>query len=144
LKLPIHRFGDGVSIGPNLIATLVSFVFLMIAPMVFWEIIFTLVDSDAVDPRVIPNGLVETAGFAIGGSLLFLVIGVILQLWQDYQKIGSRWPVVLAFPVTAILLLPEAWARGDSVAFWIMVGVAVALAFSFHWLALVLASEALD
>ena len=44
---------------------------------------------------------------ALGAALLFLVIGMVLQFWQHHKPFASWWPVVLAFPVTWGLLLPE-------------------------------------
>jgi hypothetical protein len=42
------------------------------------------------------------------------------------------------------LLLPELLVRGGSVRYWTILGAAIALAFCAHWLALVVAREALE
>ena len=51
---------------------------------------------------------------------------------------------MLAFPIAVGLLMPEALLRGGSVLTGAVVGVAIAVAFGVHWVALVLLREELD
>src|SRR5262249_34391304 len=118
---PIGHVTESLSIVPNLIATLVSLVLLLVAPLVYWEVVFVWVDAadvGQVGPIFLPAGLVDTVKLALAGSVLFLVLGVILQLGQLHRPFANGWPVVLAFPVAWILLLPEALLRGGSLLFW--------------------------
>lgn len=140
----IAVIGADVPMVPNLVATFVSFLCVFAAPTIGWRVVFALVYVGNVSPFLLPTGWIETAFVAAGGSLLFLVIGLIVQLWQHHRPFGNRWPVVLAFPLAWALFLPEALVRGGSVLFWIIVGTAVALAFSVHWLVLLAAREAMD
>ena len=136
--------GADVSMGPNLVATFVSFLCLIVAPTIGWRVVFALVYVGNVAPFLIPTGWIETATVAAGGSLLFLVIGLIVQVWQHHRPFANRWPIVLAFPTAWALFLPEALVGGGSMLFWIIVGTAVALVFSVHWLVLLAAREAMD
>jgi hypothetical protein len=138
------RLGPSISIGANVLATIVSFVFLMIAPFIFLQILFALIDASEIGLLFIPVTLVEAGAVALTGSLLFLVIGVVLLRWQRHRRFASWWPIVLAFPVSWALVLPEAAVRGGSVPFWTAVGTAIALAFCLHWLVLLAAREAMD
>jgi hypothetical protein len=136
--------GAFVPIGPNLIATFVSFLCLFAAPTIGWRVVFALVYVGELSTFLLPAGWIETAFVAIGGSLLFLVIGLILQLWQYHRPFADRWPVLLAFPTAWVLFLPEALITGGSVLFWMIVSSAVALVFSAHWLTFLGAREAVD
>jgi hypothetical protein len=140
----IAMMGADVSMAPNLVATFVSFLCLIVAPTIGWRIFFALVNVGNVAPFLIPSGWIETATVAAGGSLLFLVIGLIVQVWQYHRPFADRWPIALAFPTAWALFLPEALAGSGSVLFWIIVGAAVALVFSVHWLVLLAAQEAMD
>jgi hypothetical protein len=42
------------------------------------------------------------------------------------------------------LLLPEILVRGGPTSYWLMLGAAISVAFSVHWLTLVIAREALE
>ena len=78
------------------------------------------------------------------GSLLFLVIGTVLQAWQHHRPFPSRWPVILAFPIACVLLLPECPAARGLVFSGAVVGTVIALAFIVHWVAVRLLREAMD
>ncbi|MGP0062316.1 MAG: hypothetical protein ACLQGP_01775 [Isosphaeraceae bacterium] len=148
LRYPMTTSGDVLPFAPNLIATIVSFGFVLVVP---WLVLLV---SDWIHDRydllddVDPEFFAFLAGIdilvALGVSLLFLVIGMILQFWQHQKPFASWWPFVLACPVVWGLLLPEAWVRGDSVKYWMLVGVAIAVAFSMHWQALMVAREAME
>ena len=94
--------------------------------------------------QVLPMALLEMVFTAFGIAILFLVIGIALQVWQ-YRRGFSSWrPLVLAFPIVGLLLVPEALARGGTVRGWAVLGMAIALAFWVHWLAVLAASELTD
>jgi hypothetical protein len=143
---PIAAGEERISFGPNLIAMLASFVFLLIAPLVSFPILYGLLGNGyhQVPPFLPLMVLAAAVVVAVGGSLLFLVVGLILQLWQRHQPFANWWPVVLAIPTAWALLLPQTLARGGSVRFWLILGTGIAVAFSVHWLALVGAREAID
>jgi hypothetical protein len=143
---PIAAEAERISFGPNLIATLASFVFLFLAPLALFPIVPALVDDGAgqVPPFLPPLVLAAALICSGGGALLFLAIGLILQLWQRHRPFANGWPVVLAIPIAWALILPETWARGGSVRFWLVFATMLAVAFSVHWLALVGAREAMD
>ena len=69
---------------------------------------------------------------------------MILQFWQYQKPFADRWPVVLAFPVFWVLLLPEVLFRQSPLFAWILFGLAIPLAFSVHWRAFVAAREAME
>jgi hypothetical protein len=136
-----------VSIGANFMAAIVSFFCLVIGPWACVETLASLIDLGEVGDwmiQVLPTGLNETFRVAAGGSLLFLVVGWILQVWQHHRPFATGWPIVLAFPVTWALLLPETLVRGGPVLAWILMGGGIAVAFSIHWLALVTVREVMD
>jgi hypothetical protein len=141
---PIPAAGADVPVAPNVVATFVSFLFVFVAPTIGWRVVFALIDVGELSTFLLPTGWIETAIVAVGGSLLFLVLGLILQLWQHYRPFADRWPIALAFPVAWALFLPEALVGGGSVLFWILVGTGVALAFSAHWLTFLGARETMD
>ena len=145
---PVTTSGDVLPVAPNLIATIVSFGFMMVVPWLVIQLI-DWIDAryailDDVDPGFIAFAMGVTLVVALGTALLFLVIGMVLQFWQHHKPFASWWPFVLALPLTWVLLLPEVWVRGDSVRYWMLVGTAVALTFCVHWLALVIAREAME
>jgi len=145
---PITTSGDVLPVAPNLIATFVSFGSMMIVPWLALRVIDSLISHaviDDVDPGLlVVFAMSGTLVFALGAALLFLVIGMILQFGQHHKPFASWWPFVLALPVTWALLLPEVLVHGDSVRYWMLVGVAIALAFCVHWLALVITREAME
>ena len=140
--------GDVVPFAPNLIATIVSFGIMAVVPWVVPWVMDWIVGEDSALDEVGPGYLMIVSAVtmlvAFGIAMLFLVIGVILQFWQYHKPFESWWPVALAFPVVWGLLLPELLVRGGSVRYWTILGAAIALAFSVHWLALVVAREALE
>ena len=103
---------ERISFGPNLVATLASFGLLVIAPLVFGPFVLALTDDgvDHVSALLLLFVPLSAVVLAVVGSLLFLMIGLILQLWQRHQHFASGWPVVLAFPIAWALLLPETFA----------------------------------
>jgi hypothetical protein len=137
--MPASR--DRVPILANLVAALVSFVFLLIAPASFLWLVGPVVDLGTTGPLFIPFSLMMCVLVAFGGSLIFLVIGIGLQAWQQQRPFSSWWPPIVAFPVGCALLLPEALAQEGPLWFWALVGVATAAAFCVHWFALLAAEE---
>jgi hypothetical protein len=135
---------SSLSIGANVIATIISFVVLMIAPTLCLQLLFDLIDAQEIGPVLMPATLIEALLVAMGGSLLFLIIAVVLQLWQRHKRFASWWPMALAFPTAWALILPEPLVRGGSVRFWIIAATLLATAFCLHWLALLAAREAMD
>jgi len=69
------------------------------------------------------------------------VIGIGLQSWQYRRGFASWWPLVWAFPIGGVSLVPDALARGESIWVWATLGVAIALAFCGHWLAVLAVAE---
>jgi hypothetical protein len=141
--------GKAVWILPNAVATMVSFLFLMIAQPVASVVLSLFVDAvqltnDFSSLVFLPVSLVETISYALAGAFLFMVIAVTLQIWECHRPFDSRWPVALAFPVAWALLLPEVLVRGGSVLMWILVGIGVGIAFSVHWVGVLVAREAVD
>lgn len=136
---------DIVPIGPNLFATISSFIGLMVAP---WFCVRTLeaVWEDAIGQDQVANDLIlagpeETLIHAAVGAAFFLVIGAVLQTWHYVRPFPSRLPIVLGFPIAWALLCPEALLGGGSVPSGAVVGTAIALAFAVHWGMLTLLSE---
>ena len=145
---PITTPGDVVPIAPNVIATIISFGFMVIAPWLVLSVVDWIIGDSAALDEAGPGFLAIAVGItmfvALGVALLFLVIGMIIQFWQHHKPFASWWPVALAFPAAWGLLLPETLVRGGPVMYWIILGAAIALAFSVHWLALVVAREAME
>jgi len=145
---PITTPGDVLPIAPNLLATIASFGFMVVVPwLVLWVVDWIMNRYDVlddVDPAFLAFATGVSIIVALGTALLFLVIGMIIQFWHHHKPFTSWWPIALAFPVTWGLLLPEALIRGDSVRYWMLVGAAIAVAFSVHWLALLIAREATE
>src|SRR5262245_13981123 len=73
----IAVIGADIPMVPNLVATFVSFLCLIVAPTIGWRVVFALVYVGNVSTFLLPTGWIETAFVAIGCSLLFLVIGLI-------------------------------------------------------------------
>ncbi|HZW31847.1 MAG TPA: hypothetical protein VFF52_14135, partial [Isosphaeraceae bacterium] len=137
--------GADVRMFPNLVAAFLSFLCLFIAAKLGWRVAFALVDVGNLSTVLLPAGWIDTAFVAAAGSMLFLVIGLIIQLWQHHRKFDDRWPMVLAFPTAWALFLPEALVGGSSLVFWLLVeGTAVALVFCIHWRVLSAVREAMD
>jgi hypothetical protein len=136
----------GILFGPNLIATAVSFFFLLIAPTVVSYVLYELLDpgEGQVGPFLLPMTLIEGVVVAFGGAVLLLVIGLILQFWQHLRPFSSWWPIILVLPIVWALVLPEVLVRGGSLLSWLIFGTALAGAFAVHWVALVAAREAID
>ena len=86
----------------------------------------------------------ESFVIAVVGSLVFLVIGVILQAWQSHRPFPSRWPLIFAWPIAWVLLVPDALLRGGSVLSGVIVGAVVALAFGVYWVTLVYLRETME
>jgi hypothetical protein len=141
--------GKAVWILPNAVAAMVSFLFLMIAQPTASVVLGAFVDvvqltNDFSSLIFVPVSLLETIFYSVAAALLFMVIGVTLQIWEYHRPFDSRWPVALAFPVAWALLLPEVLVRGGSLLWWILVGIGIGLAFSVHWIAVLVAREAID
>ncbi len=132
--------GDVIPIAPNLIATIVSFGFMAVVPWVVPWVMDRIVGEDTALDDVGPGFLMivtaVTMLVAFGFAILFLVIGMIIQFWQHHKPFPSWWPVALAFPVAWGLILPEKLIRGGPASYWLMLGAAIAVAFSVHWLVL--------
>jgi hypothetical protein len=144
LKRPSGLVGEPVSIKANILAAIGSFLFLAIAPAILLRFVPLPDEIIAVFVEYVPFELSEILAKAFGTALLFLVIGIGFQLWQSRRGLSCWWPYVLAFPVTGVLVLPDALARGGAISGWIALGAALALAFCFHWLAVRAFGEILD
>jgi hypothetical protein len=143
-KGALPALGEPVSIAANVVAAIVSFLVLIAAPTILLELMPIPDDIAVVFGQVLPMALLEMVFTAFGIAILFLVIGIALQVWQ-YRRGFSSWrPLVLAFPIVGLLLVPEALARGGTVRGWAVLGMAIALAFWVHWLAVLAASELTD
>lgn len=136
---------DIIPIGPNVFATISSFICLVFAP---WICLYTLhavwggaIIEDHLAGYLIPTGLRETLTNAAIGAALFLVIGAILQTWDYIRPFPSRLPTFLAFPIVWALLVPEVLLAGGSVICGAVVGAAMATAFAVHWGMLTLLRE---
>ena len=137
-----------VPLGPNVFAVCVCFAFLMAAPWIcleiqakFWE---DTIDEDPIANRFLATSVEESLVIAVVGSLLFLVIGVILQAWQSHRPFPSRWPLIFACPIAWVLLVPDALLRGGSVLSGVIVGTVAALAFGVYWVTLVYLRETME
>lgn len=134
--------------GPNVLAALVGFVGLMCAPWVCLHILSSVwedaIGEDQIASRFMWADFEETLVIAVVGTLVFLVIVAILQVWQYHRPFPSGWPIVLAFPIAWALLVPESLLRGGSLLSGAVVGSAIALDFGIHWAALVYLREAMD
>ena len=137
-----------VPIVPNLLATLAGFIALLAAPWICLQIHQAILEDAIVDDQgagmFVMLDLGESVIIAAGGSVLFLVVGIILQVWQYHRPFSSGWPVVLAFPIALGLLLPEALLRGGRYLTGAIVGAAIAVAFGLHWVSLVILREEMD
>lgn len=129
LKRPKPALREPVSIAANLIAAFASFLLLLLAPTILVDFVPLPDAFAAVFVPIVPMSLLERAISALGIALVFVVLGVGFQLWRYRRRLASWWPLVLAFPVVAVLLAPEALARGESIWVWTELGAAIALAF---------------
>jgi len=136
--------GQRVSIAANVIAAIASFLILILAPTLLWQFIPIPDDYVTALVRFVPITLEDRITSAFGLALLFFVVGIGLQAWQYRKRIASWWPLVLAFPVVAVLLVPDVLAGGGSIGEWAMFGSAIVLAFWVHWLAVLVAVELID
>ena len=140
--------GDVIPAVPNLVATISSFLFMMILPWACYWVTGLVIGEEGLAgdlAAIFMNAsLLEDAAIALGTSFLFLVIGVILQFWQHQKPFADRWPVALAFPVFFALLLPEVLFRKSPLFVWILFGATIPLAFSVHWSVLVASREAME
>jgi hypothetical protein len=145
---PIVRARDVLPLVPNVLATFAGFLALLVAPFICLQIHELILEDAIVEDRIatlfFEATLERSAIIALVGSFLFLVIGIILQAWQYHRPFPSSWPVVLAFPIAVGLIMLETLLRGGSALTGAVVGVAIALAFGVHWVALVLLREDLD
>jgi hypothetical protein len=144
LKRPIPAFRESVSIAANFVAAFLSFVFLIVAPTILWEFVPLSDDFATIFVQFVPMGLLERTTAALGVALLFFMTGIGLHLWHLRRGLAFWWPLVLAFPVVGVLLVPEALAGGESIWAWGMFGAAIALAFCMHWLIVLAAAELID
>jgi hypothetical protein len=140
--------GTAVRIGPNLLAAIVSFLFVLIGSQIcllLINVIFgTDVPVDEIGLLYSMSNLLMAIAVAFAGSLLFLLLGLTVQLWESHRPFAPWWPVVVAFPAAWAIFLPEQLVRGGSAMYWMIVSTAIALAFAVHWLALVAAREAME
>ncbi len=144
LKRPMPAVGVPVSIAANLVAAFLSFVLLVLAPTILMDFVPLPDDFAAVFVLMVPIAFLERTTAAFGVALLFFVIGIGFQLWQRRKGLPAWWPLVVAFPVAAFLLAPEALVRGESIWGWAELGAAIALAFCVHWLFVLAAVELMD
>jgi hypothetical protein len=139
---------DVVPIGPNLLATLAGFVFLMAAPWINFQVLSALsgeaIVADELAASFLLMSLHETFLTAVTGALLFLVIGAILQAWHYQRPYPWRRPMWLAFPIVFALLLPESLVKGSWVLPAAAISFVIALAFGVHWGMLILLRETMD
>jgi hypothetical protein len=144
----IATTGDVIPVVPNLVATITSFLFMMVLPWAcYWGTAFVIGEEGLMGDLAamfMTATLLEDAELALGIAFLFLVIGMILQFWQHQKPFADRWPVALAFPAFWVLILPEFLVRQSPVFVWILLGTAIPLAFSVHWLAFVSVREAME
>jgi hypothetical protein len=145
---PRTSASDVIPIGPNLFATLASFVALSVAPRICLHILDGLwedaIGEDHVATLFVLANLEETLVIAAVGALFFLVIGIILQAWWHHRPFELRRPILLAFPIAWALIMPESLWRGGSLVSGALIGSAVALAFAVHWEMLVFLNESMD
>jgi uncharacterized membrane protein YjgN (DUF898 family) len=148
IRRPSPSVLDVVPIGPNLLATLAGFVYLMAAPWIYFQVLDLLapdvITEDQLAASFVLMSLQETLVMAVVGALFVLVIGVILQGWQYQRPFASRRPIQLAFPIAFALILPDSLVNGGSVLIVAAVSVAVTLAFAVHWGMLQLLRESMD
>ncbi len=144
----IATAGDVIPVVPNLVATILSFLFMMVLPWVCYWVAASVIGTEGLfgDLAAIfmASPLLEEMKMALGTAFLFLVIGLILQFWQHQKPFANWWPVALAFPVFWALLLPEVLVRESSLFAWFLLGVAIPVAFSVHWLSFVAARDAME
>jgi hypothetical protein len=140
--------GDVIPVVPNLVATMSSFLFMLVLPWACYWVTGLVLGEEGLAGDLaamfMTATLVEDAEIALGTAFLFLVIGLILEFWQHQKPFGDWWPVAMAFPVFWVLLLPEVLVRQSSLFTWILLGTTIPLAFSVHWLAFVTAREAVE
>jgi hypothetical protein len=145
---PIIQAHHVIPIVPNLLATFAGFLAMLIAPWICVQIHLAIledaIEEDHFAGLFVLATLEQASLIAALGSLLFLVIGIILQAWQYHRPFPSRWPVMLAFPISLGLLIPEALLRGGSVITGAVVGAVLAAAFGVYWVALVVLREEMD
>jgi hypothetical protein len=139
---------DVVPIGPNLLATLAGFVFLMAAPWINFQVLSILSGEAIVEDELAASfvlmSLQKTFQAAAVGALLFLVVGAILQAWHYQRPFPWRRPMWLAFPIVFALLLPESLLKGGWVLPAAAISFVIALAFGVHWGMLILLRETMD
>jgi hypothetical protein len=143
-KRPIPAVGEPVSIAANLVAAFLSFLFLVLAPTILLNFVPLPEELAAVFVQIVPLALSERAAAALGVALLFLVLGIGFQVWRYRRGLASWWPLVLAFPVAGVLVVPDALSLAEPIWVWAMMGMAIALAFCVHWLFVLAADELMD
>ncbi len=116
LAQPIPGFREPISIAAHVTAAIGSFSFLILAPTILLEFVPLPDEFSEVLVQVVPLALLERSAAAFEGALVFLVIGIGCQVWQYRRKVSPWWPLLLAFPVAGILIVPDALARGQSAA----------------------------
>lgn len=152
VRIPADRrpvpISDIIPIGPNLLAALASFIALLCAPWVALNLLHAVRQQDVAMDRVASLFLLadlrDLLLNAAAGALAFLLIGVVLQVWQSHRPFPAWWPVLLAFAVAWGLLVPESLLQGGSVVSGAVVASALALAFAMHWVVLIVLCDAMD
>ncbi|HKI18272.1 MAG TPA: hypothetical protein VKA15_10345 [Isosphaeraceae bacterium] len=144
LERPVPALAGPVSITANLVAAFLSFVSLVAASTIVVDFVPLPDEFAAVFVQIVPMDLLERTSAAFGVALLFLVIGIGFQLWQRRRRLASWWPLVVAFPLVGVLLVPDALARGEPIWIWATIGAAIAQAFCVHWLFVLAAVELMD
>lgn len=143
-KPPVPTTREPLSIAANLIAAVGSFLLLIIAPTVLLDFASLPDEFTTVLFQVVPMAFADKVLAAFAVAICFLVVGIAFQLWQYRRELSSWWPPVLAFPVTGIVLVPDALAHGGPVGGWAILALTLALAFCFHWLTVLAAVELME
>ncbi len=133
---------------PNLVGTGAGFLVLLVAPWICSKILERILGDDVVQDKVsimlIVMSLEENAFIALVGSLLFLAVGMILQVWDHRHPFHLRWAIWLAYPIAIGLVVAETLLRGGTTLSGAILGVAIASAFAVQWITVVALREEMD
>lgn len=72
-------------------------------------------------------------GIALVGALFLTIISLIIHMVQQHRPLPDGLPVVLSFPVAAVLIAPTALEVGGPWQAWLVFGVLAAGLFCLHW-----------
>jgi hypothetical protein len=131
---PSLPYPEGLPLVSLLVAAIISFVFLALAPFLVFLLLLEFVsDGGEIGPLSLPiythNNFLE----ALVGTLILTVISLALLMIQRARSFPGWLPFALSFPFAWALILPSALELGGSWLAWLAFGAMVAGVFCLHW-----------